>query len=161
MSYEPSYLSPQVQAHDPPHTLVRRGPGRHVLRPLHSLDRPYSHAIFIRNIPQEITDKDLLGIFGKDGEVSGHICRDEQGRGLGYGWVVYESEKDAVDACKKQVWLQKGDRGLRAVWGGKKFIWEVVSRTVEEMAVGREAETGEEGMVKVRLYSVGQVRKKK
>jgi len=64
--------------------------------------------VYIKNIPEHITPRDLGELFGRFGSIlSCKVCYDETGKSLGYGFVQYESREfsdTAIHQMNGKVW---------------------------------------------------------
>lgn len=58
--------------------------------------------IFVKNLPESVSGKDLDNRFSEFGEVvSSKICYDEQGRSRGYGFILFRTAEQAEKAVKE------------------------------------------------------------
>jgi len=57
--------------------------------------------IYVKNIPRDFNDEDLVKLFSKYGEIlSAVVSRDDKGGSKGFGFVCYSNPLNAVQAIK-------------------------------------------------------------
>lgn len=73
---------------------------------------PYK-TLFVSRLPFETTTEALQGLFAKYGVVArARVVEDKKGKSRGYGFVVFERERDARDAARAMDGAKVGDRTI-------------------------------------------------
>ncbi len=77
--------------------------------------------LYIKNIPYEYTDDDLIDLFKKHGPiVSSKIMTDEKGYSKCFGFVCFENISDAINAMKDLNDARVGDQQIHVSFAQKK-----------------------------------------